>query len=273
MARSKTSTRRSRKKPPPPVTWDEKLINSLMPYRVELAGILVFLLAIVTTLALFGITDSQWLGWWTSLLNQTFGWGAIALCLMVAAAGSQIALRKVERPFNVRPAPVIGLEFILLTALALSHQLSDADLVAAYEGHGGGLVGWALAEPPMDFLGPVLTGVIYLTFLLWGVMLLIGLRWHDVYRGLARVSGDLGGWAARIAPPEQPQTIELSAASPSPPTPERTQSPVTIVEVSEAPPSRPRRRSRQLPSIDTVSYTHLRAHETSSSIAYAGFCL
>ncbi|MEJ2751762.1 MAG: hypothetical protein P8169_03615 [Chloroflexota bacterium] len=71
MARSKTSTSRTRKKPPTPVTWDEKVISKMMPYRVEIAGILVFLLAIITILALLGITNSGWLGWWTSLLNQT----------------------------------------------------------------------------------------------------------------------------------------------------------------------------------------------------------
>jgi hypothetical protein len=155
MARSKSSTSRSRKKTPPPVTWDEKLINKFMPYRVEMAGILVFLLAIVTILALLGVTNSSWLGWWTSLLKQTFGWGAIALCLMAAAAGIHVSLRKVDRPYEIRPTQVIGLELILLTAMALSHQLSGASLTDAYQGEGGGLVGWALSEPPIDFLGPL----------------------------------------------------------------------------------------------------------------------
>ena len=244
MARSKSSTGRSRKKTPPPVTWDEKLINKFMPYRVEMAGILVFLLAVVTILALLGITNSRWLGWWTSLLSQTFGWGAIALCLMLAATGIHVSLRKVERPYEVRPAQVIGLELILLTALALSHQWSGADLIGAYQGEGGGLVGWALSEPPIDFLGPFLTGLLYLALFLWGIMLLIGLRWHDVYLFLNNISTGLGGWAMRVAPSERKSTSTApppAAAAPPQPT-------VTTVEVSDSPPPRRKRRSRRLPS-------------------------
>ncbi|MFL7839787.1 MAG: DNA translocase FtsK [Candidatus Promineifilaceae bacterium] len=248
MARSKTTTSRSRKKTPPPVTWDEKIINKLMPYRVEMAGILIFLLAVVTILALFGVTNSSWLSWWTSLLDQTFGWGAVALCLMAAAAGIHISLRKVERPYEIRPAQVIGLELILLTALALSHQLSGGDLVDAYQGEGGGLVGWALSEPPIDFLGPVLTGILYLALFSWGIMLLLGLRWHDVRYALDGVSGKLGSWAARIAPSEVPPTVSKVP----PPRVEPTVSPpVSVVEVSE-PAAERIRRSRQLPSTDIL---------------------
>jgi S-DNA-T family DNA segregation ATPase FtsK/SpoIIIE len=248
MARSKTTTSRSRKKTPPPVTWDEKVINKFMPYRVEMAGILIFLLAIVTILALLGFTNSSWLDWWTSLLNQTFGWGAIALCLMAAAAGIHISLRKVDRPYEIRPAQVIGLELILLTAMALSHQLSGVGLIDAYEGEGGGLVGWALSEPPIDFLGPILTGILYLVLFLWGIMLLFGLRWHDVQHTLDTVSRKLGNWATRIAPSESlpvrstapPPTVEPPAPSPDP-----------VVLVSESPLAQTRR-SRRLPSTEIL---------------------
>jgi S-DNA-T family DNA segregation ATPase FtsK/SpoIIIE len=252
MARSTKRTSRSRKKPPPPATWDEKVISKLMPYRVEMAGILVFVLAAVTLLALLGFTESRWLGWWTSLLDQTFGWGALVLCLMVALIGIHISLGKVNRPYSVRPAQVIGLEIILLTALALSHLVTGATLNDAYEGLGGGLVGWALAEPPIDILGPVLTSIIYLALLIWGIALLTGLRWHDVQSGLDRTSQKLGQWSARLAPPERPALPErpkppkVTAAAPQ--APAIPQPPVAVVEA--APPQAPKRvrRSSSLPS-------------------------
>ncbi|MFN2134721.1 MAG: DNA translocase FtsK 4TM domain-containing protein [Candidatus Promineifilaceae bacterium] len=252
MARSKKSTSRTRKKPPPPTTWDEKVINKLMPYRIEIAGIAIFILAVVTLLALLGITESSWLGWWTSLLDQTFGWGALALSVMVAAIGIHISLRKVDRPYHVRPSQVIGLELILLTALALSHQLTGTTLNDAYQGKGGGLVGWALSEPPLEFLGPLLTGIIYLSFLLWGISLLIGLRWHDVQYVLHRTSLKLGEWSARLAPPERPDPTP-SEAAPTHQQPATTRPPtVTIVEA--APPQAPKRvrRSSRLPSTDLL---------------------
>ncbi len=251
MARTKTSTSRSRKKAPPPVTWDEKLINKFMPYRVEMAGILIFLVAIVTILALFRITNSGWLNWWTSLLRQTFGWGAIAICLMLAATGIHVSLRKVERPYHVRPAQVIGLELVLLTALALSHQWTGSTLTDAYQGKGGGLVGWALTEPPIDFLGPFLTGIIYLVLLLWGIALLFGLRWNDVHQTLSGASSRLGNWSNRIAPSkDRSKTPAAKTPPPSPAIP--AQQTVVFTQPADVTGARHKPRSRRLPSLDLL---------------------
>ena len=200
MARTKPSSNKSKKPTSSPPTWDEQLINKLMPYRLEMAGLFLFIVAMITFLALLGITRSNWLNLWTNLLNQAFGWGAYALSLLVAAAGVHMMLRKVKRPYRVRPAQVVALELILLPALALSHQLAEATLVDAYQGEAGGLVGWALSDPLQEFFGPFLTTFFYLTLVLWGIALLIGLRWVTVHRLLWRVSHRSGNWAAQVAP-------------------------------------------------------------------------
>lgn len=246
MARTKSSPKRS-KKPPPPPTWDEQLINKLMPYRMEMVGLLIFILAIITILALLGFTGSSWLAWWTSLLKQTFGWGVYPLFLIVAGVGVHMMLRKVERPYHIRPTQIIGLELILLPALALSHQISGATMVDAYQGQAGGLVGWALSEPLLDFLGPILTGLLYISLLVWGIALLIGLRWQMIHQALWRSSHRTGNWAAKVAPQErenQPQQVALPPPDPNPPPqprpaiqPEQTLNPSV------------KRRDRQLPPI------------------------
>ena len=246
MARSKSTTTRSRKQaPPPPITWDEKLISGIVPYRVELAGTLMLLVAVVTVLAMLDLTRSNWLSWWTSLLDQTFGWGIYALCFLLAALGIHMILRKVDKPYTVRPAQVIGFELILLTALALSSQISSSTLQDAYAGRGGGLVGWALAQPLLDFLGPFLTIALYAFLLLWGLALLSGLRWHDGQRALQWSSGQLASLAADLAPPQRrPKPAARTTAMPPPAPPPQ---PAAAVEPSTLPP--PRRRSRRLPPL------------------------
>jgi len=215
MARSNSTTppspRRSKKPatpPPSPPTWDELLINKLAPYRVELAGIVLFLIAALTLLALPGLTRSGWLGWWTSLLRQVFGWGAYPLSLSVAAGGLHVALRRVPRPYHIRPSQIIGFELILLTTLPLSHQLSGATLADAYLGRGGGLVGWALSAPLQAFLGPLLAGLLMVSLFVWGLALIIGLQWTDLLRGLRALSARLHAWGLEIAP--DPPTAVLS---------------------------------------------------------------
>lgn len=247
MARTKPSSRRTKKPASPPPTWDEKLINKLMPYRLEIVGLLLFVLAVITIFALLGLTRSSWLAWWTSLLNQSFGWGVYPLFLIVAAVGVHIMLRKVERPYHVRPTQIIGLELILLPALALSHQLSGATLVDAYQGQAGGLVGWALSEPLLDFLGPFLTGLLYISLLIWGIALVVGLRWHTIHQVLWHSSQRTENWAAQIAPVEREEQTQPQALPPPMPAPPPQVRRETQPEPAAS--TSPKRRNRQLPPI------------------------
>ena len=66
----KSSTPRAKKAEPaqPPPTWDEKFINSMLPWRIEIAGIALFLFAMITLLALPGVTQADWLDAWTNFL-------------------------------------------------------------------------------------------------------------------------------------------------------------------------------------------------------------
>ena len=248
MARTKSSSTPSKKPSSPPPTWDERLISKLMPYRLELVGVLLFLLAVITFLALLGITKSDWLVWWTSLLYQAFGWGAYVLSLLLAATGIHMILRKVERPYHIRPAQVIGLELILLPALALSYQFSGATLVDAYQGKGGGLIGWALSEPLLEFLGPFLTGFLHFTLLAWGVALLVGLQWHAVHRVLWRISRRSGNWAAEVAPPkrEERTPAETSVAIAAPAAVQQT---APLTNLTPIPVDVRKQRDRRLPPI------------------------
>lgn len=259
MARSKTSnSRRSTKKQPspPPPTWDEQLINRLMPWRLEIGAVVVFILAVVTFLALPGWTTAGWLGWWTNLLRQVWGWGAYALALSVAAASLHMALRKVERPYHIRTTQVIGIELVLLTALPLSHQLTQATLPDAYLGKGGGLVGWALSEPLRDFFGPFLTTLFYLSLLAYGVALITGFGWDDMLRGLNTASLRLRLWAQRVAPvevgEEDDEDGETAVAAPAP-APSNDDSDELII-INDSAPGRPvqRRRDKRLPPMSIL---------------------
>ena len=50
--------------PQPPPTWDEKFINGLIPWRVEIGGLVLFAFAMITLLALPSLTEAGWLKAW-----------------------------------------------------------------------------------------------------------------------------------------------------------------------------------------------------------------
>jgi len=186
--------------PAPPQSWDERLVDGVIARRGEVGGVLLFLLSLITLLALAGLTQAGWLGWWTRLLRQVFGWGAFAVCVFLGAAGLRVALGRVRRLFGLGAGRIAGLVILVVTLMALSHLTGGYSLADAFAGRGGGLVGWALSEPLADFLGPFLSALVYLVLLFWAMMLLSGRSGEDLRRGLERASAALGEWADRVDP-------------------------------------------------------------------------
>lgn len=262
MARPKpapTRTPRKPEPPPPPPTWDERLINNLTPYRLELAGGALFMAAALLFLALLSLPDEGCPGVPICAFRQTFGWGIYPLLLSVMAAGLHLALRKVGRPYHIRASQVIGFELILLTLLPLSFIITKSTLPAAYRGQGGGLLGWALSAPLLDFFGPVLTGIFYLCLLVWSVCLLTQVSWTDVLQALNNLSNRLWRLSQELSPPTQPTVV---TARPQPsvtavPPPQINLRPVVVeeessqVETAVSP-----HRSKRLPPYTLLEESH-----------------
>lgn len=183
-----------------PLSWDERLVDEIATRRREVSGILLFLLAAITFLALAGLTQAGWLVWWTRLLRQVFGWGAFAVSLALGAAGVRLALGRVWRSESVNPSQIVGLGILIVCLMALTHLAGGYTLPDAFAGRGGGLVGWALAEPLFDFFGAFLAMLVYAALFAWAFMLITRRTWDDVHRGLLALSGRLAAWADSVDP-------------------------------------------------------------------------
>ncbi len=250
MARTKSSSGGSKPPAPPPPTWDERLINSLMPWRVELAGFTLFLISFLIFLMLLSLPNNACPGIWLCLFREGFGWGAYPLLLSLAAGGLHLTLRQVERPYHIRAAQVIGFELVLLTLLPLSYQFSGATLPEAHLGKGGGLVGWALSEPLLDFFGSFLTNSFYLLLLTYGFSLIIGFTWDDFLTGLNILSRRLRQLSQELAPPERPVAQPKRAVQlPLPDQPPLTGEDDLIIVDDTAVATDPANRSKRLPPL------------------------
>ncbi len=199
MARTRsTSTRRRGQPSSAQQTWDEKFIRQLVPWKRELAGLLVFVLSIVTFFGLLNITSSGPLVPWTKMLRQLAGWGVFPICLSIAFVGLYIMLRRVELPFEIKPSQVIGFEVMIVVALAASHLLVGDGLSGALRGGGSGLIGWALSEPIVEFLGSTLTVILALVMIGLGVALVANFGWGDAVRWLNHSSIKLQIWSDEL---------------------------------------------------------------------------
>ncbi len=200
MARSKSnrSSQTNNDKAQPQSTWDDRVIRQLIPWRKEILGLLIFLTAILTLLALLGLTASGLLEPWTTFLRQLAGWGIYPLVLTVAGLGLYLVISRMELPYRVKPGQVIGLELLLLAVLALVHLAAGGGLMGALAGRGGGLVGWALSDPLVDFLGPFLTALFIFILFFSGLVLLLRITWRSTIDWLNRTSLQLQIWSNEL---------------------------------------------------------------------------
>jgi S-DNA-T family DNA segregation ATPase FtsK/SpoIIIE len=107
-------------------------------------------------------------------------------------------LRRVELPFEIKPSQVIGFEVLIMVALAASHLLVGVGLSGALRGGGGGLIGWALSEPIVEFLGSPLTVILALVMIGLGVALVANFGWGDAVRWLNHSSIKLQIWSDEL---------------------------------------------------------------------------
>ena len=274
MARSKSSPTASSKRrtkrdntPAAPTTWDERLIRWLTPLWREIAGLVLFVVGAVSLLSFMELTDSAILRPWTGFLDQLAGWGVYPLCLMFIIGGLRLFFRRVQQPFEFWPSQVIGLELMLLTLLPLSHLMSGEGMFGALEGRGGGLIGWALSEPMVEFLGPLFTAVLYISIFIWGVALLFRVRWHHLVQWLRKTSIQLENWSEELdsdvvareasRPVTVPRLASETAVAPTRtvPLPQINTEPDELIIIdNSAAGKRPklRRRDSRLPSLDVL---------------------
>ncbi len=166
-ALSAKKPRRAPETPPPaesapPLTLDRKL---------DLLGILLSVLGLLTLISLFAPQDSALSATWVSLLRHLLGWGAFVFPLALLSIGLWLILRNFERLPWPSPERVIGAMLGYLNLLVWMHFLifpanRAAALAVARSGHGGGYLGALLNELLRTALGRAGTFVLLSAWLL-----------------------------------------------------------------------------------------------------------
>lgn len=200
-------------------TLDEWVVAVAGPRRREIAGLLVIVLAVLSSLALIGIPDVGLSSWWRSVLTQGFGWGRWLVVASVIFAGIYILLSPDKKPRRIAPLQVIGFEVAFVASLALSHLTSagepEASLALAIGGGGGGYVGWALAVPLVEGVGMLLAWAVLAALWLFGAALMFGVSWRDVQTRSLELSTGMQEWARGVGwqdkPPSRPAPARRSA--------------------------------------------------------------
>jgi S-DNA-T family DNA segregation ATPase FtsK/SpoIIIE len=244
-----------------------KINFSLKPLQREIVGLLLMALGVVTLLSLLGVTSGVLSDWWTLLLRRIFGWGALAVALILLVGGLLLLFRNLGTRLGLRWETAVGLEVMGAAGLALLHLLSFSDdpLRLAREGGGGGYIGWALSALLDNTLGWLLATLVLLLGMGMGAVVAFNLGWDDVRRVAAFLLKGINALYKRVTPARE-STARPAPPPPSSPTKElQPRAAKSVRPASCTPPiagkkdetitslPRPRRRSRQLPPLDLLT--------------------
>jgi len=182
------------------------------PLAQQALALVLIVLALLTLLTLLSVTSGRWTDVWVHALQFLFGWGILPVTVAIGGAGILILQHHLDQPITWRWRPVVGLELLFFSMLALTHLVAGrTDPWGLVEsGWGGGLVGWALAHILSVYLGPLVTGLLFLSVLLVGLGLTFDLT-----------AGDVWGWVQRLRPsrrsPARPPSRQPASRRPTSP--------------------------------------------------------
>jgi S-DNA-T family DNA segregation ATPase FtsK/SpoIIIE len=184
----------------PENSWLQKFQLLIRRSGLDLLGLVMFSIAGLTFLGLFGLTSGNIISRWTQFLRTWFGWGSYVFILVFISLGIWSFRKRIFGDVRFPLGKVIALEvafFVLIAFLSISGGM---DLERASQGLDGGFIGWGLAELlsiflPLGFLSVLLAFLIILLILIGTGLLPLFIRkvdlWISIYirdKGITEIS-------------------------------------------------------------------------------------
>lgn len=161
---------------------------------LEVAGILLLAIALVTVLSLLSFSRGTLTSNWIRLLRQATGWGAYVLPLGLGALGFWLFLFGFGREIQLPLETGLGIALLFLGSLGLFHCFVHDPQAAAINGMGGGYLGWIISKALIDGLGYVGAILALLTTITVGLIAAFSISMANVARRLLALWQKLTDW-------------------------------------------------------------------------------
>jgi len=220
----------------------------------DVLGVILLAFALMTLLALAGISQGALLVPWAGLLSIWFGWGSYLVAISIGLAGFTI-LRWNQGTFFL--GRFIAIELVLLLTVSLLAIIGGNSVERADSGLDGGRIGWGLATLAW-MIGPVWGTLLIVVLWMLSFMSAFGL-WIRVEHWLVRLAGDAPVVESVAEPVQESEDVQASTtrdlkpkSKPKPLPPEFRKS-LRAPESQDSRPAEPLPRGEDFPPLTILS--------------------
>ncbi|MCP4165557.1 MAG: DNA translocase FtsK [Chloroflexi bacterium] len=138
--------------------------------KYETIGLILLAIGLIALLDMFFLSGDN------HVLHTIVGVGALPLAVTLTALGAFITFRRLAGPLlgpHWHGEAILGIELIFVAALTMLHmQLGSDNYAAAFEGRGGGLMGWSLSQLLTQAVGATISWVLLIVLAVLGLILI-----------------------------------------------------------------------------------------------------
>ncbi len=208
--RSKSSSRKTTHKP---------LLANLPPERrIDIIGIVLALIGLLTLISLFTQNTGSVTAWWVDNLSKIVGWGVYILPLALLILGFWLLLRNIETFPELSLERLVGIFLFFVNLTTWFHLLIDGSMNEARAGIGGGFIGGFIKISLVQMLGKPGTYIAQVAWLLISLILTLDLAMASILKWLGTILEKLfEKIQAFIEKQRQQSTAPQQIAQPTPP--------------------------------------------------------
>ncbi|MEW6092551.1 MAG: DNA translocase FtsK 4TM domain-containing protein [Chloroflexota bacterium] len=183
--------------------------------RMDILGVVMAIVGLLTVLSLFSANRSTLSGSWVDMLGQVFGWGVYILPAALIILGAWLVARNVDRLPALTIERVIGILLLFSGLLVAFHGVSgpaETAMARAADGIGGGYLGGLLQQGLVSGLGGAGAAIVVVAWLIVGLAMTLDISMEEMFRWTGPLIKKAGERLKRPA-------VKPTAISESPPPP------------------------------------------------------
>ncbi|QRN83156.1 DNA translocase FtsK [Chloroflexota bacterium] len=161
----------------------EPILAGISPQRrIDIFGIILLVIGLLTIVSLITSTAGSVTGWWVTNLSIAMGWDVYLLPLVLILIGGWMLLRNMDKLPQLSAERVVGFILVFINLAAWFHLFIDGDFAKAAEGTGGGYLGAFFKITFVRTLGKPGAVIALIAWLLISLILMLDLSMASVLK-------------------------------------------------------------------------------------------